>query len=134
MPFIGPAVGPIAGGYIAQHTTWRWVFWSASILELVVQILAFLFLKETYAPVLLGKKAKALRNETGNGDLSTLWQGPDHSIKKILMKSLVRPLIMLTTQPALQALALFRAYQYGLMCLVYVWKQFYHVSQSADAN
>lgn len=35
------------------------------------------------------------------------------------MKSLVRPFIMLTTQPALQAMALYRAYQYGLMYLVF---------------
>jgi hypothetical protein len=39
-------------------------------------------------------------------------------MKKLIMKSLVRPLIMLGTQPALQAMALFRAYQYGLMYLV----------------
>ncbi|KAF2170000.1 hypothetical protein M409DRAFT_64388 [Zasmidium cellare ATCC 36951] len=38
---------------------------------------------------------------------------------KILMKALIRPFIMLTTQPALQAMALFRGYQYGLMYLVF---------------
>ena len=40
-------------------------------------------------------------------------------MEKILMKALVRPFIMLTTQPALQAMALFRGYQYGLMYLVF---------------
>lgn len=35
------------------------------------------------------------------------------------MKALVRPFIMLTTQPALRAMALFRGYQYGLMYLVF---------------
>lgn len=118
MPFLGPAVGPIAGGYITQYTTWRWVFWSTSIFDAAVQVLAFFFLRETYPAALLAKKAKALRIETGNQELHTKWQGPNHSMKKILMKSLVRPFIMLTTQPALQAMALFRAYQYGLMYLV----------------
>jgi hypothetical protein len=59
-----------------------------------------------------------MRKITGNTQLHTKWQGPEHSMKKLIMKSLVRPLIMLGTQPALQAMALFRAYQYGLMYLV----------------
>ncbi|KAL8963333.1 MAG: hypothetical protein Q9193_000397, partial [Seirophora villosa] len=117
MPFISPAIGPIAGGYLTQHTTWRWVFWMTSIFDVAVQILAFAFLDETFPPVLLAKKAIALRKQTGNEALRTKWQGPDHSMRKILMKSLVRPFIMLGTQPALQAMALFRGYQYGLMYL-----------------
>ena len=39
-------------------------------------------------------------------------------MRKILMKSLARPFIMLGTQPALQLMSLFRAVQYGLMYLV----------------
>ena len=120
MPFISPAIGPIAGGYLTQHITWRWVFWMTSLFDIAVQILAFAFLDETFPPVLLSKKAMALRKQTGNEALHTKWQGPDHSMKKILMKSLVRPFIMLETQPALQAMALFRGYQYGLMYLACV--------------
>lgn len=40
MPFISPAIGPIAGGYLTQHMTWRWVFWMTSIFDVAVQILA----------------------------------------------------------------------------------------------
>jgi hypothetical protein len=78
----------------------------------------FFLLKETFAPTIVAKKAARLQRLTGNLQLHTKWQGPDHSMKKLIMKSLVRPLIMLGTQPALQAMALFRAYQYGLMYLV----------------
>ncbi|KAL8959223.1 MAG: hypothetical protein Q9183_005673 [Haloplaca sp. 2 TL-2023] len=117
MPFISPAIGPIAGGYLTQYTTWRWVFWMTSLFDIAVQILAFAFLDETFPPILLAKKAKALRKQTGNEALHTKWQGRDHSMKKLLMKSLVRPFIMLGTQSALQAMALFRGYRYGLMYL-----------------
>jgi len=118
MPFLSPAVAPIMGGYLTQYTTWRWVFWATSIFDAVVQIACFFLLKETFAPAILAKKTARLQQLTGNLQLHTKWQGSDHSMKKLIMKSLVRPLIMLGTQPALQAMALFRAYQYGLMYLV----------------
>jgi multidrug resistance protein len=118
MPFLSPAVAPIMGGYLTQYTTWRWVFWATSIFDAAVQVACFFLLKETFAPAILAKKAAHLRRATGNTQLHTKWQGPEHSMKKLIMKSLVRPLIMLGTQPALQAMALFRAYQYGLMYLV----------------
>ncbi|OJD19133.1 hypothetical protein AJ78_00919 [Emergomyces pasteurianus Ep9510] len=117
-PFIGPAIGPIAGGFIAEHTTWRWIFWSVSIVDVGVQVVAFLFLKETYAPKILAKKAKKLRKCTGNNALRTKWEMENRSFWKLLRKSLVRPFIMLGTQPTIQALALYRAYLYGLMYLV----------------
>ena len=39
-PLLGPVVGPIAGGWIAEKSTWRWVFWSTSIAAFVIQIVA----------------------------------------------------------------------------------------------
>ena len=119
MPFLSPATAPIMGGYLTQNVSWRWVFWITSIFDLAVQLACFLLLRETHHPTVLKNKAKALKRATGNPNLHTKWQGPDHSMKKILMKALVRPFIMLTTQPALQAMALFRGYQYGLMYLVF---------------
>lgn len=32
MPLVGTAVGPIAGGYVTQHLSWRWTFWLTAIL------------------------------------------------------------------------------------------------------
>ncbi|EEP75722.1 conserved hypothetical protein [Uncinocarpus reesii 1704] len=132
-PFIGPVVGPIAGGYIAQYTSWRWIFWATSIFDAAIQIGSFIFLSETYAPKILAVKAKRLRRETGNPHLHTQWETPDRTLAQILRKNLVRPLIMLSTQPAIQVLGLYRAYLYGLMYLVLatfplVWEQAYHFS------
>jgi MFS family permease len=106
MPFLSPAVAPIVGGYLTQHTTWRWIFWATSICDAVVQVACFFLLKETFAPAILAKKTARLQELTGNLQLHTKWQGPDRSMKKLIVKSLVRPLIMLGTQPALQAMAL----------------------------
>ena len=40
MPLTGPALGPIAGGWIVEKVSWRWIFYSTSIAAGVVQLLS----------------------------------------------------------------------------------------------
>ncbi|KAI6783460.1 uncharacterized protein J7T54_005489 [Emericellopsis cladophorae] len=129
-PFLGPAIGPVAAGYLVQHASWRWIFWTVSIADALVQVLALLFLPETYRPKILAVKARRLRRATGNPDLHTEFDRPDRSFARLLGQSLARPLIMLATQPTIQLTGLYRAYLYGLMYLVLasfpmVWEQQY---------
>lgn len=68
MPLLGPVVAPVTGAWIAERTTWRWVFWSTSIFTCVVQALGLIFLQETYEPILLARKAQRIRKAFANGD------------------------------------------------------------------
>ena len=59
-PFIGPALGPIIGGYIGQNVGWRWVEGFLALFTGAMWLLGTLFIPETYAPVLLRKRAQTL--------------------------------------------------------------------------
>ncbi|OJD31789.1 mfs multidrug transporter [Diplodia corticola] len=117
-PVLGPALGPIAGGFISQYTTWRWTFWSITLFNLFIQTLGLFFLRETYAPRILLLKARALRAKTGNASLRTQWERDDRTLPKLLAISLTRPWRLLATQPIVQLLALYQAYNYGMLYLL----------------
>ncbi|TPX10508.1 uncharacterized protein E0L32_008558 [Thyridium curvatum] len=115
MPLLGPAIGPIAGGFITQQTSWRWIFHAVTIADGLVQVLGFFFLRETYAPVLLGRRRARLVRETGNADLHTIYDRPDRTLAQTLRIALTRPFRLLFTQVILQVLALYMMYLYGIM-------------------
>lgn len=135
-PVLGPAIGPIgefprtaepqtrfslkkvAGAYIAQYTTWRWSFWSIVLFNVAIQLLAFLFLEETYAPRILGLKARALRELTDDSRFQTEFEAQHRTLPTLLRVSLSRPWVMLATQPIIQTLALYQAFNYGMMYLI----------------
>lgn len=86
--------------------------------DALVQLLAFCFLRETYAPKILATKKRKMQKLTGNPKFHTEYDRPDRTFGQVLRKNLIRPFRMLFTQPAIQALSLYRGYQYGLMYLV----------------
>ena len=133
MPLLGPAIGPIAGGWIAERTSWRWVFYSTTIACGVIQTVGLFFLQETYAPVLLHRKRKRLIAETGNADLRTEFDRPDRTLVQLLSTAFVRPFRLLATQPIVQVLSLYMMYLYGMIYLVLstfptLWATKYHES------
>ncbi|KAF5865391.1 hypothetical protein ETB97_004208 [Aspergillus alliaceus] len=117
-PLLGPAVGPIAGGFIAERTTWRWVFYATSIADGIIQILGLFFLRETYAPKILRIRAKKMREETGDLSFQTEAERQNKTLPEVLRTALIRPFRLLTTQPIVQALAIYMAYVYGILYLM----------------
>lgn len=99
-----PEVGPLVGGFINQHASWRWTFyvmliWAGAQLALIVFLVP-----ETYHPVLLRRKAQKLRTETGN----EAWKAPieklDKSVSQTLLWSCVRPFQLLVFEPMVRKL------------------------------
>ncbi|KAL4883964.1 major facilitator superfamily domain-containing protein [Aspergillus karnatakaensis] len=117
-PLLGPAVGPIAGGFIAENTTWRWVFYATSIVDGAIQVAGLFLLKETYAPKILKTRAKKIRKETGDATYQTDIERQNKKLSEVMRIALIRPFRLLGTQPIVQAIALYLAYSYGIMYLV----------------
>ena len=113
-PLLGPAVGPIAGGFVTENVSWRWIFYATCMVDVLIQISGLFFLQETYTPVLLDRKKKKLIEETGNQSLHTIYDTPNRTYWQALRTALTRPFKLLGTQIIIQVLALYMAFCYGM--------------------
>lgn len=112
------SLAPSGGGFLCEAKGWRWVFWVLCMAMALVIILMFLLFRETYAPVILEKKAQGLRKATGNQLLrSKLDTG--HSSSQAFTLAIVRPLKMLFLSPIIAILAMYTAIVYGYLYLLF---------------
>ncbi|KAH7384018.1 major facilitator superfamily domain-containing protein [Phaeosphaeria sp. MPI-PUGE-AT-0046c] len=135
IPLLGAAVGPIIGGFMAFRTTWRWMFWSTSIFQAVMILVSFTAFHETYAPVILNRRAAKIRKETGDARYYTEHERAmaDKSVVFLLHRALSRPLRLLIFHPIIQINALLSAFEYGILYIVLasfadLWVKQYHTS------
>ena len=117
-PLLGPAIGPIIGGFVAQYSSWRWLFWATSMADAVILTVGLFYLRESYAPLLLWRKCKLLRKETGNPHLRTEFPDMDQPATKKLYTTINRSFSLLFTQPIVQVLSIYMAFAYGCLYLV----------------
>ncbi|SJL02662.1 related to multidrug resistant protein [Armillaria ostoyae] len=107
-PFIGPVLGPLISGFINQNAHWRWTF-RVLLIWIFVQLVAlFLFVPETYVPVILKKKAARcldllssvdmpieldvrLRKSTGNHQLWAPLDRRDTNLTRAIIASCYTP-------------------------------------------
>ncbi|TNY23275.1 MFS general substrate transporter [Rhodotorula diobovata] len=110
--FIAPCLGPLLGGYITLGAGWRWMWWVLFIFGGVVWAFTSLTLVETYAPTLLKWRAQKLRKETGDESIMTEQERQGRPLAEIAHETLLRPLVMLATEPVMLCMS-------GYLCLVY---------------
>lgn len=98
--FFGPIIGPIIGNFITQsYLGWRWVMWVTAIIAYSFIIFAFFVVPETYAPVLLTRKAARLRLQTKQWALHSRLEENDTDFKTFAKAYLLRPWVLLATEP-----------------------------------
>lgn len=117
-PMLGPCIGPVAGGYLVQGLSWRWVFWIISIASGVIAFACFFIVSETYHPILIDAKVKRLRKETGNQDLYNGLKDLSVSEKMRLQQAIIRPLKILFKLPNVTVMSLYVAVVFGILYLL----------------
>lgn len=97
-PTSGPILGPLIGAFILNGThSWRWLMWVVVIASAVTFLVSFVWLRETYAPVLLRKQAQNMEISTSAATLNQIEQTP--SASAIFRRAITRPCRLLLFSP-----------------------------------
>lgn len=114
--FVGPFAAPFVGGFIADSALgWRWIMYISAIMVFSGFALIIAFLDETYAPVILVRKAATLRRQTRNWGIHAKQDEVEIDFTELLRNNFARPIVMLFTEPILLLVSLYISFIYGLM-------------------
>lgn len=131
-PFLGPSLGPIVAGFLGDAAGWRWVEGLMAIFTGVMVIVGGLLVPETYAPLLLRKRAALLSKMTGKKYISRM--DNHHRLQAIaagnpskngpsmgaqFRTALSRPWILLFREPIVFITSIYMAIIYGTMYMMF---------------
>ena len=114
-PFMGPAIGPIVGGFLGEYRGWRWVAGLLAFFSGFLTILGAFYLPETYAPVILRRRAKRLSKITGDVYISRADAAAPTQAKQVFGKALAMPWILLFKEPIVALMALYLSIIYAIL-------------------
>lgn len=116
----GPTLGPVIGGFLGQSAGWRWVQGFMAIFSGLIWMLGSIIVPETYAPVLLRKRAQRLTKITGHVYCSKLdLERGEVSISDAFGAALLRPWILLFAEPIVLSLSIYMAIVYGTLYMLF---------------
>ncbi|AAS53693.1 AFR322Cp [Eremothecium gossypii ATCC 10895] len=111
-PYGGPVFAPLINGFIAVRTErLDLIFWVNMALAGAVWLLVAL-VPETYAPIILKRRAEKLRKLTGNQNIMTEQEAQGLSLSAMVQTCLLRPLYFIFTEPVLDLMCFY-------VCLIY---------------
>ncbi|KAF2800568.1 MFS general substrate transporter [Melanomma pulvis-pyrius CBS 109.77] len=119
-PFIGPAVGPLVGGFLSDALGWRWLYWIQLILSFAAWVGISFTVPETYTPKLLAKRATKLRKETGDDKFVTEEDLDLRPLSQRLRLFLLRPFQLLFQELIVFFISLYMSVLYGLLYMFFV--------------
>lgn len=107
-PLMGPAVGPILGGFINFYApSWRWSYWVLIAWSGAILVAILLFVPETYVPVLKRKMEHGTLKPAGS------------SVLRAVGRSCYRPILLLCLDPMCASLCLLSAVILGILYLFF---------------
>ncbi|ESZ98318.1 hypothetical protein SBOR_1311 [Sclerotinia borealis F-4128] len=139
----GTGLGPLVSSFIAQNTSWRWIFWVQVITNGLLLVAIILFFPETRGSILLSKKAQCLNKwyeareqagffgidmPTSTSDekfvsLRIRWKVKSDEERESLLQmvkiSLYRPFHLLFTEPVVFFFSLWVAFAWAVLYLTF---------------
>ncbi|KAK3678914.1 hypothetical protein LTR78_001367 [Recurvomyces mirabilis] len=125
-PFLGPALGPVIGGFAAQFKGYKWTQW-CTIFIAIASYAFILPMHETYKKIILKRRAKKLGIAPPPApQLSALGYA-----KMLLTITIARPVTMLCTEPIVFFLSLYTAFTFSVLfaffaAFPYTFESVYH--------
>ena len=114
--FASTGLGPVIFGYVAQNFGFRKCFWMMFGLAGAFTLALILVQEETCESALLSRKARKLRQSTGDERFVAQADAERASLATIVKISLTRPLRLFCTEPILQAFSLWVSFAW---CVLY---------------
>lgn len=127
-PLLGPCIGPVAGGYLIRAAGWRWVYWLLLILSGIFVPISWFFLDETFAPIILKKKARRLRGQLGDNETGAIVPARASAIDQFKL-AIIRPIKLLLLVPIVTLNSLYVAITYGILYLLFTTFSFVYQEQ-----
>ncbi|CAH0033752.1 unnamed protein product [Clonostachys rhizophaga] len=135
-----PVIGPIANGWIVSTPGlgWRWTEWVTLIISSTAFLIAFLFLPETYLPLLLDWKAQELRRITGDTRYTSEFSQKSSTAARI-RRNITLPAIFFLTEPIIIVLGFYLVLLYILLFTFlsgfdYIFKQTYQLTDGLEGS
>ncbi|PWY85911.1 MFS multidrug transporter [Aspergillus heteromorphus CBS 117.55] len=114
-PYCGPVIGPIVCGWISVGTHRLDLFFWTNLAFVGAVLLLVGSIPETYAPVILKRRAASLRKSTNNPLIITEQEKTKPSFRDILRTSLIRPITMILTEPVLDLMCMYIVLIYAML-------------------
>ncbi|KAI0384835.1 major facilitator superfamily transporter [Hypomontagnella monticulosa] len=109
----GPLLAPIISGFCSTSIGWRWTFWIGLIFAGLTLVLA-IFLPETYAPVLLSRRAAKIRKADPKAQVYAAADLEPHDMTQLVTRVLTRPIRMILTELIVTATCLYLSLVYAI--------------------
>ena len=108
-PFLGPAIGPLVGGFVAEKMGWRWTMWTLLFFG-VACLSPALFMKETYKKAILRRRARARGLRYPEPERT-----PMQAAKFFLKSTLTRPVHMFCVEPVVLCFTSYVSINFGML-------------------
>lgn len=120
-PFLGPGIGPILAGFINENPkNFRWTFHCITIWLAFILILVIFLVPETYEPVLLIRKAKRLRKESGDNNYYAPLEKTNQTLTESIAVNASRPFGLLFKDKMTIILCFYTGFELAIVYLFFV--------------